>query len=338
MSIQLNIPAERIKSKSLSDKFWGSEPKHNFYARAKNVVISGNLDRKLLMQIQSEYDGDLVNDFADQWRELLKAITYEIAIDGVIDADERAFFKEYIAIFNIPTDEASRIYRAGARDACLKLLSEVYEDGKIEDHEIERIKKIAEGFGLREFDVEAHIAAQLPKLVQARFDDMVKDQMISDDEWEEFTKNARDMRVLLDNSPETMTLIEIGRNHWRAKYGQPKPLQVQDVNTKTNENVYLDAEAIWYEDRVDNGETYKKQIRSGRLLLTNKRLMMIATEGDNKAIAWDDVHGVRQISSAVFDVEKVTGKSPTINLSSADEVGWLAASTIAHRLCRGELE
>lgn len=106
MTIDLPIPYERLNPKSISDRFWGNDPKQNYFARAKNLVLTGKLNRSDLQQIQSEYEGDLVKDFAVQWRELLEEITYQIAIDEHIDADEKSFFKEYISIFKIENDEA----------------------------------------------------------------------------------------------------------------------------------------------------------------------------------------------------------------------------------------
>jgi len=338
MSIKLPIPHERLSSKSISDKFWGCEPKQNYFARAKNIVTTGNLDRKMLLQVQSEYDGDLATDFADQWRELLKEITFQIAIDGVIDPEEQAFFKEYIAIFRIPKDEASRIYRSGARSACLMLLSDVYEDGIVEDHEIEHVERIAKGFGLKEFDAKANLTAQLKKLVQARFNEMISDLMISDHEWEQFQKYTRNLRVELTTDSKTDEVVRQARLNWRRKYGKLEPIDVDGIKISKNELAYFEAIAHWIEDRKRNGEAYQKIIATGRIVLTSKRLMLIASSGDNKSINWDSVHQVVNHGAAIFELEKISGKSPTIHVIDAEDIGWLTATIVAQRLCNGQLE
>tara|TARA_R110000744_G_scaffold234407_1_gene352228 strand:+ start:409 stop:1377 length:969 start_codon:yes stop_codon:yes gene_type:complete len=321
----------------MGERFWGSESKHNFYARAKNLVISGELNRHMLLQVQKEYGGDIAKDFADQWKKLLEEIVYQISIDGVIDSDERAYFKEYIAIFQIPADEARRIYRTGARRACLQILRNVTKDNRVEDHELKRVENIALGFGLKEFDVTAQLTHMLKGLIQERFNDIASDLMISDYEWEDFQQFCADMKVNFSTTSENDRVIAQARKNWSTKYGRLQPIAVAGVKLSPDEQVYFTGGAKWYEPRKLRGESYQKLISTGDLYMTNDRILMIAYEGDNKSIKWKDIHHVLQVETCAFELEKIKGKSPTVLVTSSDGIGLVMASTIAHRLCRGDL-
>jgi hypothetical protein len=60
-----------------------------------------------------------------------------------------------------------------------------------------------------------------------------------------------------------------------------------------------------------------KLIRSGDLVMTNKRVILLSTIGDNKSIRWNAVVRVSMESHNTFELEKATGKSPVIDVKDA---------------------
>ncbi len=333
--IHLPIPAERLNDKSISDRFWGTNPKQNYFARAKNIVLSGKLDRKLLLQVQEEYDGNLVTDFALQWRELLEEITFQIALDEKIDADERAFFKEYISIFQIPNDEASRIYRTGARRALMSILAGLVEDWELSKADIKHIEQVSKNFGLGHFEVESSIKEHLRFQVNARIVDMLDDDLISDDEWNEFIEYCDSLNIELSISPDTNDQIEQARRHWRLQFGKLLPIDEVPVKLKPSEQAYFVGYAKWYENRKSKGETILKKICQGQLVLTDQRVLILADYEDNRSVSWSSVIAVNRLSSRKFELEKARGKSPEIHVIKAPNHMLKTASLIANRLFEG---
>lgn len=336
MCIDLPIRPEQIKTKSLSDKFWGSDPKHNFYAQAKNVVISGQLDRKQLAVIQANYGSDIALDFAHQWKELLEEITYCIAADGRIDSDEKAFFKEYIKLFRISREDAASIYRKGVERAYMDILAKMCEDGELDDDELAKLNKIAKHFGLSEVQSTEAMEQRLGELVQEKFTRMADDGMVSDEEWDSFIKHAKGLRVDFKMDEKTMEIVEFARNRWRIAYGELVPIEpTVKCKLKANEKAYYQGVADWFNMyKNDNGEFHPTRVGKGTLIMTDQRAIFLATVGDNKSFAWNSLHSIRMHATDYFELEKVTGKSPMFKITRT----WVQLEGLAFQMAERLLD
>ncbi|PCI11071.1 hypothetical protein COB72_01890 [bacterium] len=333
MGIKLPIEAEKIIARSLSDRFWGADPKHNFYVRAKNVVISGDLNRSILAQIQNEYEGDLGKDFSHQWEELLEEIVYCIAIDGRIDADEKIYFKEYISIFGISIPDAQMIYRKGARRAYMDIVIRLCRDDELSDKDLELLGSIAKHFGLNEHEEDAALQDQLKRMVQASFDDLARGGMVSDTAWEEFTEHAAALRVDFQLDERGKEAVERARNRWRVRYGQMQTIELHgDYRLKSKEKAYYQGVASWLELRSNAGVVEYMNIGTGTIIMTDQRVLFIGQIVSNKSIGWNKLLTVKSHGPDAFELEKETGKSPIIDVQRTRASLEALASQIAYRL------
>lgn len=330
--IDLPIPYEKLNPKSISDRFWGADPKQNYFARAKNIVLTGELNRQKLLLVQQEFGDDLAKSFAVQWRELLEEITFQIAIDGHIDSDERAFFNEYIAIFKISKDEAARIYRTGARRAIMDIVSKLIQDWDLSKADLEYITKISNHFGLNAFEADSSIKEQLQLQINARLLDMLEDDLITDDEWDYFNSYCESLNIKLSMTEETKRQVDQARKHWRLQFGELMPLNSVSIKLKPSEEAFFVGRAKWYENRKVKGDTVLKKLCEGELIMTNKRVLLIADYEDNRSTMWSGVVAVNRLSSTKFELEKSRGKTPLIKVFEAPDNSLKTASLVAKRL------
>ena len=333
MSVELPIDPEKLEKSSLSNRFWGSEPRHNYFARAKNLVLRGGIDKSMIAQIDKDYGGNLAEDFKHQWRELLKEISYWLAVDGKIDGDERQFLREYVTVFAIPKVVAERTYREGDRRAYFELIGQFFADGRMTDNEVERLHSLAKALGLSNTEKQTAIEEQASALLQAQLNEILEDGMISDQEWELFERTQKNLRIGVQIGEGDRLAIESARERWRARFGDIHPIELlTPYRLKTNEKPYFQGLAHWYEARSVKGTQVLKLIASGELVLTDERVLFRGDNGDNKALAWESIHAVSDYGRNRFELEKERGKSPVIEVLKCYDGRDGIAANLADRL------
>lgn len=333
MAVELPISPEKLKSRTLSNKFWGSEPSENYFARVKNILIRGSLDRQIIAAVMEDYHGDLVVDFQNQWRELLQEIVYWIAYDGKVDRQEQKYFKEYISIFKIPSSEAVQIYKAGARRAYLDLVERYTRDGQISDSDIDFLERVAKHFGLSAQEKQLALNDQISAVLQAHLDAMLEDGVISDQEWDDFERHRKNLRTRVEIGEGDKLVIEAARDRWRARFGEIKSIElVSEYRLKQYENAYFQGVAHWYENRSRKGVQALELIAQGELVLTNQRVLFRGANGENKSLGWTSIHAVTEYGPSRFELEKERGKSPVIDVLKCFHGRSGVATSLAQRL------
>ncbi len=333
MPVELPIDPEKLKQKSFTNRFWGSEPRHNYFARAKNLVLQGGIDRSMIAKIDEEYDGNLAEDFKHQWVELLNEISYWLAIDGKIDGQERQFLREYVSVFEISKPIAERAYRDGARRAYYELAESLLADERLTDAEVTQLENLAKTLGLPAEVKSQAIGEQASMLLQEQLNEILEDGMISDKEWEQFERTRRNLRVGMQVGEGDRLVIEAARDRWRARFGEIQPVELLSAyRLKASEIPYFQGYANWYESRSIKGSQVLKLIASGELVLTSERVLFRGSQGDNKALAWTSIHAITDYGSNRFELEKERGKSPVIEILRCHDGRDGAAACLAARL------
>lgn len=154
----------------------------------------------------------------------------------------------------------------------------------------------------------------------------------------------------------------MANRRWKVLHGPLEPHDCPDLTLQRGEEVFFRGEADWHEyrkvrQRVDYGGltgrfriarglsfrygsmAYRapsvdelQLIRSGDLVMTNKRVILLSTIGDNKSIRWSAVVRVSMESHNTFELEKATGKSPVIDVKSATVGEQFLSAQMAYRL------
>lgn len=332
MSIRLPIEPEKLQERSIKDRFWGSDPKQHYFARAKNVVLSPSFDAALIAQIEHEYGRDLAADFADEWHQLLEDIVFHIARDGHIDRDEQAFFRQFIGVFRIPDDTAKEVYKKGARRAYIAIAQQLARDGRFDQQDSASLSKVAKHFGLSEHEQAQSLKQSLSAIINARLNDIISDRMISDAEWADLMELCDGLGIHLQLSQRDQGLVDQARMRWRVMYGELLPIEVRDVKLKGDELAYMRSPADWLETRKVEGVDTHVIIASGTTILTNQRILFFVPGGNNKSYAWGELLSVRIHSPDEFELERSRGKSPIVAVNTASSAYPGLSAKLAARL------
>lgn len=333
--VYLPIPREQLEPKSLGNRFCGSEPKRNSFARAKNIVLSGELDIPALRSIVDEYDGDLCEEYAYEWKQLLEEIAYAIARDGRLEEYERAFILAYTDVFSIDKQIASACYKRGASRAYTEIVVESLGDGRdgLSEETMSTLKAIASHLGIKARAAKEELVEQLTQLVSERLSDLIEDGVISDEEWAQFESYRSKLRLGALYSDFDRMQIEAARARWRRMNGELEPIELSvECKLKAEEIPYVQEHASWYETRSNRGVQEYKLISKGQLIMTNQRVILLAQSGDNKTVSWSRLLNVTECGFDSFELHKSSGKSPRIEVRNDDMHTEGTSPAIARRL------
>ena len=321
MPVRLPIQPERLREKSLLQRYFGEDPKENAFVRCKNLVLSGSLDRRMIEHISSEYEIDVAKQFRDRWRELFREILYHLFEDGVLDASEKEFAKEYVAAFRLEKDNVdSAVQSVGRRVFVERLRRAVGPDGLDKD-ESARLGEFARQIGLRS-KKDAYVEV-VSEALSEYLKGMLADDQLSPDELRDLSEMAGRLKVDLVFDSETERLIAAAKIRWRVRNESLARISVSHVRLDRGEDAYHSESVEWYESRkVRLGgvsvDEYKL-IYSGELILTDTRLLMLDDlGGSTKTLKWSDLIAVRSIGLHEVELVKGSGKSPLIKFGYAD--------------------
>lgn len=182
--------------------------------------------------------------------------------------------------------------------------------------------------------------------------------MVSDDEWAHAESLGKSLRVSLNFDDKTLKDVQFARDRWRALNGKLDVIGVPGVALADDEGAYFDGQCDWYElktvarqvsfggltgsVRIAKGLRFRygslrvtappeeamQKIDSGRLILTSDRLIFMGGKA-NKTIRWTTMLAVNIVSPTEFEIEKTSGKTPTLAVTNAPAGRLYLVSSIA---------
>ncbi|MBX3388001.1 MAG: hypothetical protein KF691_00955 [Phycisphaeraceae bacterium] len=199
--------------------------------------------------------------------------------------------------------------------------------------------------------------------IAASVNQFLDDGLFSDEEWERTEALAKSLRIGLAFHADSKADVEYARDRWRALNGKLDVIAAPGIALKDDEGAYFDGECDWYElktvarqvsfggltgsVRIAKGLRFRygslrvtsppieamKKVDSGRLILTSNRLIFMGAKA-NKTIRWQSALAVNIVSPNEFEVEKSSGKSPTLAVTRGSRpylVSSIAAGLIGRK-------
>jgi hypothetical protein len=365
MKITLPIPPEPLGKPSLADRFWDRTPEQHAFALAKNAVIAGDFDPDRIKLIAVESGVDLFETFRAKWVDLLEEVVFHLGGDVKYEGHEQAFIANVIRSFAIKREEAEQAVMKASRRIFTDLAARVAAKRELTDADVAALDHAGRRLGLTESAREEIVSEACWRVIERHALAIRDDGLVNDEEWSDLATLLRKLRMNVNRGGPIFRDVLLARDRWRVMYGELEPVACPDLTLQKNESVYFRGEADWYEyrkvrQRVDyagisgrfriaKGLSFRygsigysapsvdelKLIRSGELVLTNKRAMLMSSLGDNKAIRWSAVLRVSMESHNTFELEKATGKSPVIDVRGATVGNPFLSAQIACRLLEG---
>lgn len=314
MAINLPIAPERLEKKTMFQRFTGTESSENAFARTKNLVITGQFDKYMVGQICTECDLDIPVVFRQRWIDLFREIMYCLLEDGVIDATEKSFAKEYISTFKLSKSDIDDAIQRSARDLYVEKLMLLVGPNGLNKKQHAELEKYAHQIGLK--DMPSAYNESVGLILKTHVCDILDDDLLTPDETTRFNLLCESLHVSPSFDPIIQQRIDAAKSRWRLLTDSLEAIAVSDLRLGTDETAYHDEFGEWYETRKINigGQSVDqyKLIHAGRIILTDSRLLLIAESGSNKSLKWKSLLAVERDARSQVELTKERGKSPII--------------------------
>jgi len=350
-----------IHPRGVLARMTGADRSGGITAEIANALIGADFDR--VAAIVAEEGPEILNTSRETLAKLLEDILVEIASDGRFEADERAYIQSFVKATAFPKSESRRIYALAMKRALGAAIDHAVIDGDLSDAEFERLKELAHRFDMSEADWKSLYTSTARERITASVNHFLEDGLFSDDEWGKTEALAKCLRVGIAFGASSEADVEYARDRWRAINGKLDVIAVPGVALQDDEGAYFDGECAWHElrevarrisygnltgsVRIAKGLRFRwgalrvtsppieemQKVDSGRLILTSERLIFMG-EKANMTIRWQAVLAVNIVSPNEFEVERTTGKSPTLAVTHGSRlflVSSIAAGLIGRK-------
>lgn len=362
MWIKLPLETEPFEQPGTMDRLLGRTPAQHAFARAKNAVIAGEFDPAMILKLAAETGVDILGKYHDRWVALLEEVVVALGSDERYDGAEKEFIARYVKSFAIKREEAERAVARASRTLFKGVLARLVADGALSDADKEEMQRAAKRLAVPPEEIYPLLGEVISPMVMDVARSLQEDGLVSDDEWERLQTMLDKLSATYDPASPFFAELALAHERWRVLYGPLEARECPDLTLQRGEEVFFRGEADWHEyrkvrQRVDyagltgrfriaRGLSFRygsvgyrapsvdelQLVRSGDLVMTNKRVILLSQIGDNKSIRWSAVVRVSMESHNTFELEKATGKSPVIDVKSASVGHRFLAAQMAYRL------
>jgi len=338
---------EIYKSKSLKEptflqKIFGKVPAENAIVEINNLLFKHQTEIEKIsidniISIANKYKVNLNKKFKESRIELFNIYLKYCLIDEKLEDSEilqLAHLRDILLLNEKDiekqiTIETERIYEIHVKDAV--------SDGKLEDFEKENLEKLKNDVLISE-DVADEIYGKNAKDILQKFiNGAISDERLSPEEETQINEISKSLGINLSMEEKTKKELERYKLYWQIENDE-LPVITSDINIQKSERLHFSTYVKWLEQRrvtkrinydgptarikIAKGIYYRagsmgvhrvsedvlQTIDSGKIYLTNKRLIFMGEKG-NKTIRLNKILDIKPYTNGI-DIQKETGKSP----------------------------
>jgi len=291
--------------RNLFQKLFNVEPQDNAYIAINNLLATKRvltIERSEIQDILKKYGVEEAS--RSHKEELMKPLLAHVLLDGVIDEKERKQLRHLCHILNAEEKLVERLLQDLADELYRDAFAAAISDGYLSAEEEQELAALRQTLELDDTKAEALETALRKEYLEEQLQEALADQMLSPAEEKKLAKTASNLNTELNYSDSTQSKLRQYRRYWQLRYGALPALKTP-YNLYKGEECYLQLPAEWCEwktqttrynyggpavrVRVAKGlywrsgsvgvqrmkEEVLKNMGSGELLLTNKRLLFI---------------------------------------------------------------
>jgi hypothetical protein len=358
------ISALPVKNENASfmQKIFGKRPKEKAiseikeYLRSRDVVTWNSTD---ISFIASEYKVDLRRDF-------LKDIIniYREYLQQIIDEDDFSIeninkLEKLRTILNINEDEASSALTEISKNKYKEQVENIVECGKCNDNDLKALNQIAEKHNIPDEEAKVIYRDCVMVPIQDYLENIIRNGVYSPSEEAELERMRKAFKIDINYDDDSARCLETCKLSWQIQNGILPVCEVP-INLTKKESCHFFTEANWLEQvkitqrynysgptmriRIAKGIYWRagsmavkpmttnelKVIDTGRLYLTNKRLLFMGTKG-NKTINLSKILEFIPYSDGV-GIEKDSGKSPILQFTDRVDIFAMTLSRLINEI------
>ena len=339
------------KTPNLLHRLLRKEPKENAIVAINNLLAHASHPSEVaepaVQEVAERYTVNLQRSFSSELQELYAQFLRHCLEDQSLSEREVTELAHLKQILGLTDSQVGEIHANIVGAVYSASVDEVVADGRLSEEERDFLTKLESELRLPS-ELAGRIATEhVQARLNAHVNAAVADQRLSPEEEAEIHAIARSFGASLNFDEETRELLDRFRLYWVIENGELPEIST-DIRLQRGEACYAIRDVDWYElrtvtKRVNYGgptaririakglyyrvgsvsvqrvsEDVMKQIDSGRVYLTNKRLIFQGGQR-NTTIALKKILGFNPFSNGV-EIQKESGKSPFLQFTDSVDV------------------
>ena len=337
---------------NILQKLFKLTPKENALVAVNNLLeqYQDNITQLSLdevMAVADDYKVNLRNKFTGERKELFRFYLEHCLQDEALSEQEMAELAHLRKLLFLSQREVNTLVEEAGRPIYNRRVKDNIADGRLSDKEEQNLDRLKKSLLLPDRVAENIYAKHAREYLQAYMDEATADNLLSEAEDEEMEAIAESLGIEIQLNEKSRSALNKMRLFWQIENGELPTLE-PDINLYKTEKLYFKTVVNWYEHRrvtrsynygglsarikIAKGLYYRtgnigvqkvsddvlKYIDTGRLYLTNKRIIFMGSRG-NKRIRLNRILEVNPFQNGV-DVQKDAGKSPFLEFEERVDV------------------
>ena len=338
-------------------RLFKKRPKQNFIIEIENLLCDyeediSKISADMIYNIESFYKiGE--TDFQDERERLYDVFLNKCLYDEYLSDTEKKNLNHLKSILHISDDYAKIRMETEAEKIYKNKVEAAISDSKLEESEMEELENIRDNLGVSERAGVNIYKATAKEKIQNFVDDILQKRRLSPEDEIKLNELQNNLNVKVEFMGDGIQKLKL---FWQIENGEIPPIPC-DINIQKSETLYYKTHITWYEERtrtthVDytgistrfrickgvylragniapsrHTEEYMKEIDSGTVYFTNKRIIFMGSHG-NKNIPLTKVLAYTAYNNGI-QIEKDTGKSPFFETDDSELIGMYLSRLLA---------
>lgn len=337
-----------LQKPSFFQRLFKSQPSENAIIEVNNLLAKNEPDIKQIsvddvIEISDRYNTDLRRKFKARRIELFTDYLHYCLSDSRLTDREMEQLYHLRDVLMLSEVDVNEVIEQESAKVYAKHVRAAVSDGELAEVEKQNLERLKNELLLSKEVANEIYSKSASEILQRFVDGAISDERISPDEERQLNQIARNLGIDLQMDEKSRAVLDRYKLYWQIENGD-LPTINPDINIQKSEQLYFTTFVHWLEERkvvkrrnyagptarikLAKGVYYRlgslrtnnmsndewRRIDSGRIYLTNKRLIFMGAKG-NKTIRLNSILAINPFSNGV-DIQKERGKSPFLEFSN----------------------
>ena len=339
-----------VVERSFFQKIFGQHPEENAVIELNNLLATKEIKKiseTEISEIENKYNINLSEEFPLNLEEFFATYLNQCERNKTFDNSQQENVQHLKTILKLSDTTTDIIYQKIGEGIYREAYDNSITDGHLNDERENELAKLATELKLAEETTNQISNVSRHNYMDNLLKKIVADGKISPDEWSEFNDAAKNLKIDMKVDDKTTSQLERLKLNWQIQNSELPILQT-GISLQKGEDCYYSNHVDWLEHRtvtrkinyggptarirIMKGIYYSagslavnrvtsdqiQVIDSGIVYLTNKRVIFVGNR-KNSNIRLDKILSIIPYSDGV-ELEKDTGKSPTLRMTSGADI------------------
>lgn len=337
-----------LKKPSFIEKLLGKVPTENAMVEINNLFAANQtsiekvkLDN--IISIADKYKINLNKKFKEIRLELFRTYLHHCLTDSKLEDFEIKSLKHIREILLLNEKDTESQIKLETEKLYKKHVKAAVGDGKLDDDEKNNLERLKKDLLISESVANKIYESSATEILKKFIDGAVSDERLSPNEEQEIAEISKSLGIELTVEDKSKEVLDRYKLYWQIENSE-LPVIDTDINIQKIEKLHFQTNVKWLEQRrvtkrvnyggptarikIAKGVYYRvgsvnvqrisedvwQTIDTGKIYLTNKRLIFMGTKG-NKIIAINKILDIEPFRNGI-DIQKESGKSPFLEFSN----------------------